>query len=279
MSDNEKTSYQCKVCGNEYESKKAIDSHIGQVHPEEFAWNDEDYIYEEYILKQRTRGEIADELGCSKATITNACERFGFTINREERQASHSKLTDEEWLRDKYENNGAPTIADSLGCSAQAVYCALKRHGIERDDRHLDHPSGEEHPRWKGGHEQNRGYTWPKQRKKALNRDSWECCRCGMSNSEHEVEHSQQIHVHHIIRYGAFENHERANQLENLVTLCRPCHDELEGEPPKVVFEEVKVKGNDPADTAAKLADTLDALAAEGVATTLRETQPEDNDE
>jgi len=41
----------------------------------------------------------------------------------------------------------------------------------------------------------------------------------------------------------------------------------------------VKVKGNDPADTAAKLADTLDALAAEGVATTLRETQPEDNDE
>jgi len=41
----------------------------------------------------------------------------------------------------------------------------------------------------------------------------------------------------------------------------------------------VKCKGNDPADTAAKLADTLDALAAEGVATTLRETQPEDNDE
>ena len=40
----------------------------------------------------------------------------------------------------------------------------------------------------------------------------------------------------------------------------------------------VKVKGNDPADTAGKLADTLDALEAEGVATTLRETQPGDDE-
>lgn len=39
----------------------------------------------------------------------------------------------------------------------------------------------------------------------------------------------------------------------------------------------VKVKGNNPEDTAAKLSDTLDALAAEGVVDTLRETQPGDD--
>jgi hypothetical protein len=39
----------------------------------------------------------------------------------------------------------------------------------------------------------------------------------------------------------------------------------------------VKVKGNDPEDTAAKLADTLAALESEGVADTLRETQPGDD--
>jgi len=39
----------------------------------------------------------------------------------------------------------------------------------------------------------------------------------------------------------------------------------------------VKIKGNNPEDTAAKLSDTLDALAAEGVASTLRETQPGDD--
>ena len=38
----------------------------------------------------------------------------------------------------------------------------------------------------------------------------------------------------------------------------------------------VKIKGSNPEDTAAKLANTLDALEAEGIANTLRETQPGD---
>ena len=40
----------------------------------------------------------------------------------------------------------------------------------------------------------------------------------------------------------------------------------------------VKIKGSDPEDTAAKLAQTLDALEAEGIASTLRETQPGDSE-
>ena len=38
---------------------------------------------------------------------------------------------------------------------------------------------------------------------------------------------------------------------------------------------DVKCKGDDPEETAARLAATLDALKAEGVAGTLRTTQPE----
>ncbi len=37
----------------------------------------------------------------------------------------------------------------------------------------------------------------------------------------------------------------------------------------------LKVKGNEPEDTAAKLAQTLDALESQGVTDTLRNTQPE----
>ena len=37
---------------------------------------------------------------------------------------------------------------------------------------------------------------------------------------------------------------------------------------------DVKIKGSNPEDTAAKLRATLDALEAEGIASTLRETQP-----
>jgi len=41
----------------------------------------------------------------------------------------------------------------------------------------------------------------------------------------------------------------------------------------------VKVKGDDPDDAAAKLAATLDALDAEGVTDTLRNTQPDGGSE
>ena len=41
---------------------------------------------------------------------------------------------------------------------------------------------------------------------------------------------------------------------------------------------DLKVKGNDPEETAAQLAQTLAALEAEGVAKTLRGTQPETNE-
>lgn len=41
---------------------------------------------------------------------------------------------------------------------------------------------------------------------------------------------------------------------------------------------DVKIKGSDPSDTAEKLRETLDALEAEGIASTLRETQPGDSE-
>ena len=41
---------------------------------------------------------------------------------------------------------------------------------------------------------------------------------------------------------------------------------------------DVKIKGSDPSETAEKLRATLDALEAEGIASTLRETQPGDSE-
>lgn len=83
---------------------------------------------------------------------------------------------------------------------------------------------GENHPRWK----ENKviydpGPNWYIQRAKALERDNYKCQNCGISYDENIID------VHHIIKCRLFNgDYERANDLSNLITLCRTCHPKVE---------------------------------------------------
>ncbi|MFC5368305.1 homing endonuclease associated repeat-containing protein [Salinirubrum litoreum] len=72
------------------------------------------------------------------------------------------------------------------------------------------------------------GSDWPAQRERALDRDEWQCQRCGMTNAEHLTEYGSSLHVHHIRKLVTFEDSEEANRLENLQTVCRDCHAKVE---------------------------------------------------
>lgn len=57
-----------------------------------------------------------------------------------------------------------------------------------------------------------------------------------MTNDEHRERHGESLHVHHIRRINDFEedgeiNYEKANNLNNLVTVCRKHHVKWEGIP------------------------------------------------
>lgn len=91
--------------------------------------------------------------------------------------------------------------------------------------------SGENHPQYKGGHETWYGESWEGQREKAIERDNHECRACGLSEKTHRERFEQSLHVHHIKPFRTFESHEQANELDNLITLCRPCHFDYEGLP------------------------------------------------
>lgn len=80
--------------------------------------------------------------------------------------------------------------------------------------------SGENHPRWKGNDEYYRGPNWHRQRAKARERDNQTCQNCGSADSE--------LDVHHIIPFREFDDYERANRLQNLITLCDSCHSNVE---------------------------------------------------
>ncbi len=62
------------------------------------------------------------------------------------------------------------------------------------------------------------GPHWPAQRNRVRARDGYRCQMCGAPEMGREHD------VHHKIPFRTFDSVEQANQLSNLITLCRVCH-------------------------------------------------------
>lgn len=73
-------------------------------------------------------------------------------------------------------------------------------------------------PFWKGGKVTYRGAGWFKAKQVVLARDGHKCRRCGST---------WKIQVHHIVPYRETQD----NSIDNLVTVCPPCHSYLERNP------------------------------------------------
>ena len=79
---------------------------------------------------------------------------------------------------------------------------------------------GAGNPHWKGGlSKDDYGPNWSRQSRRVKRRDGG-CRACG-----YKAGGSRFLDVHHIIPFRSFgDDYERANQLSNLIELCRPCH-------------------------------------------------------
>lgn len=84
--------------------------------------------------------------------------------------------------------------------------------------------SGENNPAWRGGYDRYYGPNWISNRRKARQRDNDTCQNCGITKEQH----GKELDVHHITRFGDFSNPIEANNLSNLITLCHPCHMQIE---------------------------------------------------
>lgn len=71
----------------------------------------------------------------------------------------------------------------------------------------------------------SRGMNWKQQAKLARKRDNYTCQVCG----RHGWADKFKVQVHHIIPYRLFNgDYEKANNLDNLVSLCPSCHPKVE---------------------------------------------------
>ena len=82
----------------------------------------------------------------------------------------------------------------------------------------------EDHPTWSpGGNNVYYGPNWDEQREKVLERDKV-CQVCGMDVEEHIDKYGRNLDVHHIVPINEFDDFSKANDISNLVLLCRSCH-------------------------------------------------------
>jgi len=197
----------------------------------------ETWLHHQYWVENHSTVEMAEMADVCQQTISNWMEKYGIDNRGQHKRSevpqenSTKKVSDEEWLREEYVNNERSTeeIAIEVGVSPEAVLYWMDKFEIDRRDHTFY--SGERHWGWKGGAQDYYGPNWREARRQTLERDENKCRRCGTTAQEHKERHGRELDVHHIVPIKEYESFEKANDLDNLISLCRPCHTKLEGLP------------------------------------------------
>lgn len=228
-------------------------------------WRDESKLRESY-LDLGTQKKVAAEFGCSKATIRTWMEKHGIEVRKNHPSCP---LYHEDKLRSMYRESGSvERVRERLGCSPNTLKKWMDYHDIERDWKHKDRGEmvnaecfqcgessityksirnqfekwfcsrdcmgnwqsenqvGEDSPSWEGGYT-GYGSEWYYARKEVRERDGNVCQKCGDGDGERIPD------VHHIERVRSFDDPDNAHSLDNLVQLCRSCHNKMEKYSPK----------------------------------------------
>jgi transposase len=195
----------------------------------QFGELDKEWLREEYVAKEKSANQIADETGTSANTVLRWLHRHDLPVR--DRQAaliakrSPPQLKDGELLQKLYveERHSPLQIASKIGTDSSTVARWLIRHNIE--PRGVE---GEDNPNWTDG-ETSYGDGWNKEKREQVReRDNFKCRNCGIGESEHIELFGQVLHVHHIVPASEFQNAEKRNRPDNLLTVCARCHQKIE---------------------------------------------------
>ena len=107
-------------------------------------------------------------------------------------------------------------LATMFNLHSATILYWLKKFNITLKQDHY-FKSGENNPFWTGGYYPYYGPNWRQQRRLARKRATGHCEKCGS-------EPSYNLIVHHKKSFKKCLNYLEANNLDNLICLCRSCH-------------------------------------------------------
>jgi len=208
--------FECPTCGEDtYFSKRGVKLHHKMVHDESLGgmlvtcdWCGKDHRRQPSIAKAREH---------------NFCTKDCFY----EWQRENAPVGEEHW-------DYTSKIIECDNCGSEIERSPSQTHRTNFCDMDCrgEYYSGENAPLWAGGTRQwDYGDNWEEQRGKARQRDGYKCQKCGVDESEYKEKTGQHLHVHHIRKLKKFDEPEDGNKLTNLITVCRSCHNKLEGFP------------------------------------------------
>lgn len=190
---------------------------------------DPDWLREQYVEQEMTHTDIAEECGCSFATVYRWLNEHDIEKVGNLRKVPDRRLTDADWLHGRYvdRRRSMADIAEECGCSREPVRNWLIKHGIEtRDPSDWSGLTGSDHPDWNGG-PKHYGPGWnDRKRREVRERDGQACQdpRCSITQADHLDKYGKKLHVHHLRKARDVEDPEKRNAKENLITLCLDCH-------------------------------------------------------
>lgn len=152
-------------------------------------------------------------------TVELECERCGDVFRK---------------AKSSYEKHGGRYCSRECqnGVEPLSLECDNCGKEFEKYESQIEY-SGSSHCSWEcryedRGWEPGYGESWYPQRRKAIERDDYECQKCGIGQEECREKYYSGLHVHHKTPYREFDSDVKAHKLDNLETLCPPCHREAE---------------------------------------------------
>ncbi len=146
---------------------------------------EKEWLYQEYIVKQRSASEIAAEFDCSENNILAFLHKLGIPTR---------------------------TISEAR---------KVKYWGSYGSTNPMYEKTGSQNPNWKGGitAERQAFYSsreWASAVSAVWQRDEAKCYECGVKSKR------ATMHIHHLVSFAC--GHLRC-ELSNLMLLCRDCHE------------------------------------------------------
>jgi hypothetical protein len=146
---------------------------------------DKEWLYQEYVVNQKSAADIAKEQGCEEANILYFLRKHQIS---------------------------ARTISEARN---------IKHWGVSGENNPMFGKTGEDNPNWKGGISEDRqifysSKEWKQAVKTVWNRDKAKCQRCNKKAKDRGT-----FHIHHKV---SFQIVELRADINNLILLCSDCH-------------------------------------------------------